>query len=70
MEVILLKKYKPHARELKIGTQMGVTQAEGERLVEKGIAKDITKSYKATLQKKRDQEVDIEEPKKVEKKEK
>lgn len=70
MEIVLLKPYKPHARELKVGTQMGVTQSEGERLISKGIARDVTKSYKATLQKKRDVEEGNEEPKKVEKKEK
>ena len=70
MEVILLKKYKPHGRELKIGTPMGVTQAEGERLIEKGIARDVTKEYNAKLQKKRDEDGDTEQPEKIEKKKK
>ena len=70
MEVILLKKYKPHSRELKVGTQMGVTQAEGERLIAKGIARDVTKEYNENLQKNRDSEEGIEPAEKVTKKEK
>ena len=61
MQVILLKKYKPHTRELKIGTEMGVTKAEGERLINKGIARDVTKEYEKNLQKKRDEDSNIEE---------
>lgn len=49
MQVILLKKYKPHSRELKVGTEMGVTNEVGEELIAKGIARDVTKEYNANI---------------------
>lgn len=39
MQIVLLKNYKPHSRELKAGTQMGVTNEVGLKLIEEGIAK-------------------------------
>ena len=54
MQVVLLKDYKPHSRELKAGVEMGVTNAEGLKLIEKGIAKDVTKEYKKDILVKRE----------------
>ena len=45
MQVILLKDYKPHTRILKKGTELGVTNEQGVKLVAKGIARDVTKEY-------------------------
>ena len=70
MEIVLLKKYKPHSRELKVGTQMGVTQQVGLDLIKKRIARDFTKEYNADLQKKRDEDDDIVEEKKTTRKQK
>lgn len=39
MQIVLLKSYKPHSRELKEGTQLGVTNEVGLKLIEEGIAK-------------------------------
>ena len=49
MQVILLKDYKPHSRVLKKGTEMGVTNSKGLELIEKGIARDVTKEYKQEI---------------------
>ena len=73
MQVILLKKYKPHSRELKVGTEMGVTNEVGLKLIEKGIARDVTKEYNANILKLREEAetvIEKEEPKKEKKKEK
>lgn len=62
MQIILLKKYKPHTRELKIGTEMGVINEVGLDLIERGIARDVTIRYESDLQKKRDEDTsEIEE---------
>ena len=45
MQVILLKDYKPHTRVLKQGKELGVTNEVGLKLIEKGIARDVTKEY-------------------------
>jgi len=45
MQVILLKDHKPNKRLLKKGTELGVTNEIGEKLVKKGIARDVTKEY-------------------------
>jgi hypothetical protein len=42
MQIVLLKNYKPHTRELKEGTQLGVTNEVGLQLIAKGIAKEST----------------------------
>jgi len=59
MQIILLKPYKPHARKLKVGTEMGVTNEKGLELIEKGIARDVTKEYKRNIVKKREDETVI-----------
>ena len=58
MQVVLLKDYKPHSRKLKAGVEMGVTNAEGLKLIEKGIARDVTKEYKKDILKKREIEAE------------
>jgi len=63
MQVILIKDYKPHSRVLKKGTEMGVTNSKGLELIEKGIAKDVTKEYKENIEEKRKE--NIEEVEKV-----
>ena len=55
MELILLKDYKPHARLLKAGTPIGVTNSVGLELIKKGIARDVTKEYLADIVKKREE---------------
>jgi len=45
MQVILLKDYKPHTRVLKQGKELGVTNEVGLKLIEKGIARDVTTEY-------------------------
>lgn len=62
MQVILLKPYKPHSRTLKVGTEMGVTNEKGLELIEKGIARDVTKEYNLVIEKKREEtgeEIDV-----------
>ena len=54
MQVILLKKYKPHSRELKAGTEMGVTNEVGLKLIKQGVARDVTKEFHADIVKKRE----------------
>ena len=49
MQIVLLKKYKPHSRELQVGTELGVTNELGVKLIAKGIAKDITKEYEVNI---------------------
>ena len=56
MELILLKDYKPHARLLKAGTPIGVTNSVGLELIKKGIARDVTKEYLANIIKKREED--------------
>jgi len=49
MKVRLLKKYTPHSKELKKGTEMEVTNEKGRLWIEKGIAeefKGLTKNEK------------------------
>lgn len=68
MQVILLKKYKPHSRELQVGTEMGVTNELGIKLIAKGIAKNVTKEYDVKIIKKRKElAVEIETVKELEK---
>ena len=53
MQIKLLKKYKPHQRELNVGTELGVTKEVAEKLIEKGIAVKIGEEQKVEIVKKR-----------------
>lgn len=59
MQVVLLKDYKPHTRVIKAGKELGVTNELGLELIEKGIARDITKEYNILVEKKREENNEV-----------
>lgn len=55
MQIKLLKNYKPHTRVLIKGTELGVTNEEGAKLIAKGIAENITVEHNVNVIKNREE---------------
>lgn len=51
MEIVLIKDYKLHSKTLKKGTKVGVELTKGIKLINKGIAEDLSGKVKAVKKK-------------------